>query len=160
MALTALQAAAYLHHLHFLTPDPDRLSGWYATVMDMERERVSSNIWMTTGPARQVIFSPGEAKKLSHAGFALRDVDSLRGLREAAVAAGLSATEAEVPLFHAGSFQVEDPDGNSIVFGLARAQAATPDKSIRGPIQHLTLATQDVQAIEDFYAGKLGFGVS
>jgi catechol 2,3-dioxygenase len=160
MALTALQASAYLHHLHFRTPDPNRLSEWYATVMNMDRKQLSADTWLTTGPARQVIFSPGAAKKLAHAGFAVRDACSLRGLRETAEAAGLSPIEVDVPLFRAGSFQVQDPDGNPIVFGLSQAQASSSGKPIRGPIQHLTLATRDVQAIEDFYAGKLGFGVS
>jgi catechol-2,3-dioxygenase len=35
-----------------------------------------------------------------------------------------------------------------------------PRNGLKGPIQHLTLATGDVGAIEGFYAGKLGFSVS
>jgi catechol 2,3-dioxygenase len=160
MSLTALQASAYLHHIHVLSPNPNRLANWYSEAMDMQVESLFDDLWLTRGPARQVLFSKGEAKKLAHAGFAVRDAESLRGLRERAAQMGLSPTSIETPLFLPDAFSVTDPDGNAIFFGLAKPQSVGTTKAIRGPIQHLTLATRDVQAIEDFYAGKLGFGVS
>jgi len=160
MSLTALQASAYLHHLHFQSPQPERLAAWYSGVMDMKEEALSPELWLTSGPARQVLFSKGEAKKLSHAGFAVRDAESLEGLRERAERFGLTPQSVDTPLFQPHAFGVTDPDGNAIYFGLAKSQMVRMMKVIRGPIQHLTLATRDVQAIEDFYAGRLGFGVS
>jgi catechol 2,3-dioxygenase-like lactoylglutathione lyase family enzyme len=160
MSLTALQASAYLHHLHFLSPAPARLADWYSHAMNMQVESLSGELWLARGPARKVLFSKGEAKKLAHAGFAVRDAESLRRLREHAVQMGLSPSSIETPLFLPGAFRVTDPDGNAIFFGLAKVHTGEAPKGIRGPIQHLTLATRDVQAIEDFYAGKLGFGVS
>jgi catechol-2,3-dioxygenase len=54
-----------------------------------------------------------------------------------------------------GAIAVTDPDGHVIVFGLAgRDEART---GIKGPIQHLTLASRDIKAFENFYVGKLGF---
>jgi len=160
MSLTALQASTYLHHLHFQSPAPKRLAEWYANAMDMEFQTLSEDVWLTSGPARQLIFSSGEAKKLAHAGFAVRDGESLKGLYERAEEMGLKPRSVAAQLFHAGAFAVTDPDGNEIIFGLAIPQAATKSKRIRGPVQHLTLASRDILAIEDFYAGKLGFGVS
>jgi catechol 2,3-dioxygenase len=160
MSLTALQASAYLHHIQLCSPAPEQLAEWYARAMDMKMETLSDDLWMTSGPARQVLFSRGDAKKLAHAGFAVRDAESLRGLRERAEAMGISPRTMDAALFQPGAFSVTDPDGNTIVFGLARSQDVRGLKGIRGPIQHLTLASMDIQAIEDFYAGKLGFGVS
>ena len=160
MSLTALQASAYLHHLHLQSPEPERLAKWYGKAMLMKVDALPDYGWLAAGPARQVIFSSGEAKKLAHAGFAVRDADSLAGLRARAAEMNLSPQSVEVPLFRAGAFGVTDPDGNSIFFGLAIPQPVDSTKAIRGPIQHLTLASRDLQAIEDFYAGKLGFGVS
>ena len=160
MTLSALQASAYLHHLHLRSPVPQRLAEWYSKAMDMQSESLPGDLWLTTGPARQVLFSSGDAKKLGHAGFAVRDAESLKGLRERAEKMGISPQSIETPLFQPGAFEVTDPDGNGIFFGLAKSQPVKITKAIRGPIQHLTLATRDVQAIEDFYAGKLGFGVS
>jgi catechol 2,3-dioxygenase len=160
MSLTALQASAYLHHIHLLSPNPSQLAGWYGNAMGMQVEPLSDDLWLAHGPARQVLFSKGESKKLAHAGFAVRDADSLQGFRERAEQMGLSPSSIETPLFLPGAFRVTDPDGNAILFGLAKPRAVGTTKAIRGPIQHLTLATRNVQAIEDFYAGKLGFGVS
>jgi catechol-2,3-dioxygenase len=160
MSLTALQASAYLHHIHLHSPVPEQLAKWYGSAMDMEVEALADAVWLTSGPGRQVLFSKGDAKKLAHAGFAVRDGESLDRLREHAEQAGISPRAVTTPLFQAGAFEVSDPDGNAIYFGLSLPRNVTPGKWIRGPIQHLTLATRDVQAIEGFYAGKLGFGVS
>ncbi len=160
MSLSALQVSAYLHHLHLHSPEPERLAEWYTRAMNMQVEAMQDDLWLASGPARQMLFSKGDAKKLGHAGFAVRDVESLQGLRERAEEMGLAPRSVETPLFQPGSFGVTDPDGNAIFFGLALSQEVRALKGIRGPIQHLTLASRDVQAIEDFYAGKLGFGVS
>lgn len=160
MSYTALQASAYLHHLHLHSPEPERLARWYGAVLKMEVESLPGGSWLATGPARQVIFSKGQAKKLAHAGFAVRDDEALRRLREHADKSGALPRPAETPLLKSGAFSVIDPDGNAVFFGLALSQEVREKKGLRGPIQHLTLATRDVQAIEDFYAGKLGFGVS
>lgn len=160
MSYTALQASAYLHHLHLHSPEPERLARWYGAVMKMEVESLSGGSWLVTGPARQVIFSKGQAKKLAHAGFAVRDDEALARLRDHADKNGALPRPAETPLLKSGAFSVIDPDGNAVFFGLALSQEVREKKGLRGPIQHLTLATRDVQAIEDFYAGKLGFGVS
>jgi catechol 2,3-dioxygenase len=105
------------------------------------------------------MFSHGPAKKLVHAGFAVRDGDALAGLQRHAEQSGLSPKSFSVPLFRDGAFSVVDPDGNVIAFGLAAVEEPIRHR-IRGPLQHLTLATRNVQAIEDFYSGKLGFGIS
>jgi len=160
MSLTALQASAYLHHLHFHSPAPERLAEWYGNAMDMELSTLPNDLWLTSGPARQLLFSKGEAKKLAYAGFAVRDAESLQGLRERAAQMGISPRDTTTPLFQPGAFGVTDPDGNAIFFGLAISHKPSKAKRIRGPVQHLTLASRDIQAIEDFYAGKLGFGVS
>jgi catechol 2,3-dioxygenase-like lactoylglutathione lyase family enzyme len=160
MSMPALQASAYLHHLHFSSPDPARLSSFYESAMDTISERQPDGRFLNRGPSRRLIFSQGVAKKLVHAGFAVRDAQALAGLRSFAETSELSPKPFEVPLFRAGAFSVVDPDDNVIVFGLAAAEQAVVGHRIRGPIQHLTLATRNVEAIEDFYAGKLGFGVS
>ena len=160
MPLSAMQASAYLHHIHMNSPEPQQLAEWYGRAMDMQVDPAGDGMWLATGPARQVLFSAGEAKKLAQAGFGVRDAESLAGLRERAEEMGLATRPVETPLFQPGAFGVTDPDGNEIVFGLSFPRPVTPGRRIRGPIQHLTLASRDIQAIEEFYADKLGFGVS
>jgi catechol-2,3-dioxygenase len=160
--LTTVQAGAYLHHLHLHTPDPARLASFYADVMDMAVVDLQSGprvgTFLLAGPGRRLILSDGPARTLGHAGFALRDQDGLDGLCARAEALGLAPAPVVTPLFGSGAFAVTDPDHNTIVFGLA--QPEPPRRGLRGPVQHLTLATKSVKAIEGFYAGKLGFAVA
>ncbi len=157
--MTALEASAYLHHIHLGSPAPQRLAAFYADAMAMEAADQPDGSRLVRGPGRRVLFSPGPAQKLLHAGFAVRDAKGLAALRARASRQALAPADADTALFKSGAFVVADPDGNKIIFGLAAEEPAAP-RRLRGPIQHLTLATRDVAAIEDFYAGKLGFGVS
>ncbi len=159
-----MQASAYLHHLQFRSPDPEVLARFYGKAMGMKVTELEKDLWLTVGPARRVLFSQGEARKLQYGAFAVRDAESLRGLEQRANEKKLDPKPASSAMFEAGAFAVVDPDGNEIHFGLA-ADRALPGEGLqvtglRGPIQHLTLASRDVDAIEDFYANKLGFGVS
>ena len=73
MSLTALQASAYLHHLHFYSPDPRRLAEFYASAMNMQIQPLDDGSLVASGPERRLLLSEGPAKKLAHAGFAVRD---------------------------------------------------------------------------------------
>ncbi|RAI40102.1 VOC family protein [Rhodoplanes roseus] len=158
--LSAVQAGAYLHHLHLTSPDPEKLAAFYADLMDMApvSSADSAESIVLAGPGRRLLLSRGPAKALGHAGFALRDRAGLDGLRVHARQNGLDLAPFATPPFGPDAFAVTDPDGNRIAFGLAAPEPART--GLRGPLQHLTLATRSVQAIEGFYAGKLGFAVS
>ena len=157
--LTTLKAGAYLHHIHLQSPDPERLASFYADALDMGVDRQGDGAFACSGPGRRLVISEGEAKKLAHGAFACRDREGLDDIRARAEAEGLEPKPVSTPLFAQDAFSVTDPDGNAIVFGLAAGDAASRP-GMKGPIQHLTLATHDVMAIEEFYAGKLGFAVS
>lgn len=100
----------------------------------------------------------GPAKGLGYGAFACRDRDGLDQIRDRAAAGGGEVLASPSVLFGDEAFAVRDPDGNLVVFGLDRPEPPRP--GLRGPIQHLTLATHDMEAIEAFYAGTLGFMVS
>jgi catechol-2,3-dioxygenase len=158
--LTAVQAGAYLHHLCLGSPDPTRLAEFYADVMDMAVERLSDKSYLTIGPRRALIFTSGTAKALSYAAFACRDRIGLQNLRGRAEMEGLQPEAYAGPLLEAGAFSVTDPDGNRIVFGITTLDRSAERRGMKAPLQHLTLATHDVDSIEAFYAGRLGFAVS
>ena len=104
---------------------------------------------------RRVLFARGEDKKLGFGAFACRDAAGLDAIRTKAAVEGLPILESPTPLFGPGAFGVNDPDGNLVLFGLGQAEA--PRTGLRGPIQHLTLASGDPVAIERFYVDQLGF---
>lgn len=155
---TALCAGAYLHHMQIHSGDPAALARFYADAMDMSARRLDSGDWLLEGPQRRVLFAEGADKALGFAAFACRDSQGLAAIRARVIAEAAEVVPSPSPLFGADAFGVRDPDGNIIVFGLGQPEA--PRKGLRGPLQHLTLATKDPDAIEQFYVGVLGFAVS
>lgn len=152
---TAVRAGAYLHHMQLQSRDPARLARFYADAMDMKARQLDGGDWLCEGPRRRLLVTQGEDKKLGFAGFGCRDADGLAEIRAGAEEGGVEILSSPSPLFGPGSFAVRDPDGNLIAFGLGKSEQ--PCTGLRGPLQHLTLATLDLVAIEDFYVNKLGF---
>ena len=157
MTLTAVKAAAYLHHLAATSPDPERLAKFYADTMDMTAAR-HGNGWLCTGPGRRMHFANGAALGLAHAGHGVRDPEALAELKAHAARQGLEPRPFATDLFNPGAFSVTDPDGNVVVYG--HAPEDPPRKGLRGPLQHVTYATQDIARFETFYTEKLGYAVS
>lgn len=166
MSLTAVRAGAYLHHIAFQSADPEQLAKFYANAMDMTVKQIDESTWHCSGPQRHFLAVKGESKQLAYAGLACRDQDGVDELKARAEKEGLTVHPAQGDFFLPRSFAVEDPDGNMIGFGVAKENSSVStangkaDNPTYGPLQHLTFATDDVQAFEDFYHGKLGFAVS
>ena len=155
---TTVCAGGYLHHMQLRSGDPETLARFYADTMDMALRRLDDGDWLCEGPMRRMIITAGDAKTLGFAAFGCRDTAGLAAIRAHAEAEGVAILPSPSPLFDYKAFAVRDPDGNAIVFGLGAAEP--PRGGLRGPIQHLTLATLSPEAIEDFYVRKLGFMTS
>ncbi|HUZ66057.1 MAG TPA: VOC family protein [Beijerinckiaceae bacterium] len=154
---SAVRAGAYLHHIQLESSDPARLADFYAQALDMTCTKLGAH-WLCEGPSRRILFAQGRDKSLGFGAFACRDAEALEEVRSQAQRHGVALSPSPSPLFQDEAFCVRDPDGNAIVMGVA-AQQVRP-KGLRGPIQHLTLATRDPKAIERFYVEALGFMVS
>ena len=152
---TAVSSGAYLHHMQVESPDPERLARFYADALDMPEVREAGEEWLCEGKQRRLLFVSGEGKKLGYCAFACRDSEGLEAIRVRAADSDVEILPSPSPLFQNHAFAVRDPDGNRIVFGLATDEPVRA--GLRGPLQHLTLATLDPVAIERFYVDKLGF---
>lgn len=148
-----------MHHIAFESSDPARLANFYRDAMDMDAEQIGEDEWHCQGPDRRLVVRRGTDKKLVYAGLACRDREGLDELRARATAEGIALQNSPSPYFADGAFAVRDPDGNLICFGLAKPEGAKR-KGLRGPTQHLTFASNDVEAFAGFYHGKLGFALS
>lgn len=153
----AIKAGAYLHHMALQSADPARMAVFYADAMNMD-VRQDAEIYVCEGPLRRMLFVPGESRRLDYVAFACRDEEGLEAVRNKVTSEGLNLLASPSPYFSDGAFAVRDSDDNVVVFGLAEQEA--PKRGIRGPLQHLTLASQEPDAIEDFYVNKLGFRTS
>lgn len=152
---TAVSAGAYLHHIQIESSDPARLAAFYADAMDMTARPLSDGEWICEGPLRRTLFTQGGDKRLGYASFACRDLAGLAAVRAQAELKRVAILPSPSPLFGDDAFAVRDPDGNLIVFGLAAQDE--PREGLRGPLQHLTLASPNPEALEQFYVEKLGF---
>jgi catechol 2,3-dioxygenase-like lactoylglutathione lyase family enzyme len=155
----ALGAGAYLHHLHLTSPDPSRLAAFYGDVMDMAVARTADGALLCRGAGRRLLITDGPPRQLAHAAFACNDEGTLAAIGERAARGRPGPTAADNALLR-DALAVVDPDGNRMLFGLAAGDTPDGEPRLKGPLQHLTLATSDVDAIERFYAGTLGFAVS
>ena len=155
MTVTAIQASAFTHHLHLASPDPERLAAFYARTMEMRAERQGDS-WHVRGPGRRLQVSRGEAGKLLHAGFGVRDAEGLAGLKAHAKANGVTVTDHAAPFFQPGAFAVTDPDGNLVVFGIGTAILGPPaDPAVpdRDRLDHRAFHAADGEVAE-FLAGQ------
>lgn len=154
---TAVEASAYLHHVRILSADPAALMNFYCGTMQMALMRQIGDDYYLSGPGRQLIIGKGPSKTLSRIAFAARDARGLQAIRGRAAEEGLAPRAHTSPLME-HAFAVTDPDGTEVVFGSALPAPALT--GIKGPLQHLALATKSIQPLVDFYHGKLGFAVS
>lgn len=158
-----MRPGAYLHHIQLRSPDPARMARFYADTLDMKAQQLTDGTWLCEGPARLVSFCEGDAG-LDRIGFACHDAESLAEFRRRVAVAGIAVEEPGTGMLGDGAFAVRDPHGNRVVFGLAPKRALTDpapvERTLRGPLQHITLIARDIEAIEAFYADVLGFLIS
>ena len=160
MSLTAVQADIFLHHLEIQSSNPERLANFYSNIMDMKIDKLSSDKFMCDGPSRKIIITKGENKTLSFAGMVCRNENNLNEFKEFLNQNELKLKEYNSELYKSGSFSVEDPDKNIICFGVLKDNSSSLLNGIHAPLQHLTFASEDVVAFENFYKNKLGFQVT
>lgn len=159
MPIGAAQVGFYLHHLALRTPSPEHLAGFYGSVMDMQTHRVSDAEWRCEGPNRKITLLDGPANTLARAAYACRGADAVAEFRGHIEGQGVAINPVDDPYFDDGCFAVSDPDGNEIVFGVAKPEVTQPD-GIAGALQHVVFASFDVEAFQTFYGDKLGFTLS
>jgi catechol 2,3-dioxygenase len=155
---TAVEASAYLHHLKILSSDPAALARFYCGAMQMSLTSQAGEEFHLAGPSRRLVIGKGVPRTLSRIAFATRDSRGLAALRERAEFEGLKPQPFKTTLIAGSCFAVTDPDGTEVVFGLATPGPHFP--GLKGPLQHLALASRSIQPIVDFYHGQLGFAVS
>jgi catechol 2,3-dioxygenase-like lactoylglutathione lyase family enzyme len=156
----AVCAGTFLHHLEIESRDPERLAAFYAKALQMEHVR-SGERHLCRGPDRLTLFKAGRDKTLGFAAFACRDADALAALRQHIESRGVELLPSPSPLFDERAFAVRDPEGNTLVFGLGNGEIALrPPGVLRGPLQHVTVNSTQMAAMEAFYTDRLGFALS
>tara|TARA_B100001996_G_scaffold179669_1_gene137214 strand:- start:11141 stop:11980 length:840 start_codon:yes stop_codon:yes gene_type:complete len=159
MKQTALLAGAYLHHLCFESPNPEKLSDFYGKIMQMKPQSIGANAWLCSGKNRQILIKEGMKNRLEFAAFSCRDEGGLDLLKERVKEEGIEVINLQPDLFQNDAISIVDQDGHNISFGLSKPNM-NAESVLNGPLQHLTFSTLNVEKFVDFYVGKLGFCIS
>ena len=149
---------ATLHHLAIASERPAALADFYAVALGMELSPQTHGI-LARGPSRSIVFVEGPAKSLGFAAYAVAKPAELVGLRRRCATHAVTVDECADPLFEDGAIRVVDPDGNSMVFGVARPDAA-PAHGLPARLQHVVVASTDAGRLSAFYQSVFGFVLS
>lgn len=125
------------------------------------------------GAAQRLVLREGPADDLAAIGLELADEAALGELRQRLARAGVDAAEGDGSLCAARRVSrllaFEDPEGTRVEAALSPQQASLPFASPHFPggfgseatgFGHAVLVARDLGAMERFYVGTLGFGVS
>jgi catechol 2,3-dioxygenase len=154
-----MEIGATLHHLQLLSPAPEACAQFYGRAYGMQIERLGSS-WLCDAPGRRLLLAEGSANQVGFAAFAFSDAPALDTYRRR-VAARTKVAPNRSPLFGPDAFTVTDPQGSTIVFGVATPSIdPSPASTPAARLQHLALRSTDPAALLLFYRDTLGFVVS
>ena len=150
-------APATLHHLHVTSDKPAALSQFYQQQFGVQA-LPSDGQHVLRGGARAFIISEGAPAALACAGFALRNSAELALLREKLGGNGLALTETANPLYQPGAFELADPQGRRLSFGVPQQAPGTDAEPAR--LQHTVFQTTQLDEVVRFYVEQIGFVIS
>ena len=151
---------AQLDHLRLDAADPAASVAFYRDVLGMAPCALPDGTTLMQGPGRRIVIGRGEDGAQPWSAFRVADPRQLEALRAHARGRGLEPLPSPSPVFGAEAFALRDPDGRLIAFGLPRAapEATTsPRAALPGRLQHVVVASAQLDAMLRFYRDALGF---
>ena len=107
-----------LDHICMETSSPHNMRSFYRDALGMQETELSGSSWLLEGPERRLVLTKGISKKLTFSSFRVVDNDKMILLRKHVEAEGHTVIEKSNDLFKQGAFELTDPDGNIICFGV------------------------------------------
>jgi catechol 2,3-dioxygenase len=156
---------AQLDHLTRESNQPETLVAFYRDALGMEPKLLSRGLWLLQGPGRRVLIQQGSRGAQPMNAFRLDTAARVQRLRDDLAARGVEILDCPTPLFVAG-FGVRDPDGRLVAFGVPDDSIAAPAASnlpaarLPGRLQHVVVATDNLERLVGFYQRDLGFVAS
>jgi len=153
-------------HLRLNSNNPLRMVDFYRDVMGMAPVQLDNDTYLLRGPGRKLVIGRGETGEHPYSAWRVAHADQLRTLREHALQAGLPIEPCPTPLFEQSGFAVRDPDGRLAVFGLPAGimppmpEIMLPAARLPARLQHVVVASTQLDAMRAFYQRQLGFVVS
>ena len=148
-----------LHHLSFLTENQNSMVDFYQNMMGMSKISHPNDDVILQAKNRIIHFAKGAKNTLNYAGYITPDIESLEKLRSRHRKAGLDLFKSPSPIFGDSAYAIKDPDGNRLVFGHS-VEKTKGESSMAGRMQHVVVASTNVEPLINFYADQVGFVIS
>lgn len=157
---------AQLDHFRLDTDRLDVLSCFYQTTLGMHAADLPDGTVLLRAPGRRLIIGKGVPRAQPYMAFRVQEPGQLHALRERLKGRGVALLASPTPALAEGAFAVRDPDGRLVVFGLPHAEYAdapmtdSPAARLTARLQHVVVASSDLEPMLRFYEEDLGFLVS
>ena len=158
---------AQLDHLRLDSDDPAMLADFYATAFGYHQKSLPDETYLLQGPGRRLIVGPGEPGARPYHGYRLQNRQQLEGVRDFLQGQGLNTEPSPSTIFQEDAVAVRDPDGWLSVFGLPRTDLPSQKVNnvpsavnLSGRLQHVVVATDNLQPMMNFYEKTLGYVAS
>lgn len=149
---------AHLHHLRYDSKDPEAMVRFHGQAFALDAREAAPDATLLTSGERRLLVGSGEPG-LPYYAFAFENRVHLDDYRAHVQAKGLNTTPSPSPLFAGGAFALHDPDGRQIVFGVPDEPAEIPG-ALPGRLQHVVVASTQLETMVRFYVDALGFLIS
>lgn len=167
MALDSPIWPAQLDHFRIDAPDPGALADFYCDAIGYEAVDLSTGEMLLLGHGRRLLIGKGDAHGRPYHGYRLQNRRQLDNVRSFLQGQGVNLMPNPSPVFEDDAVAVADPDGWVSVFGLGkrdlpalRAANNRPPMSLPGRLQHIVVATANLEHMIAFYEKTLGFSPS
>jgi len=158
---------AQLDHLRLNSDDPGMLANFYAAAFGYRSSPLEDGTRILQGPGRRIIIGPGAPGERPYHGYRLRDRRQLREVRDFLQGQGLNTEPSPSAIFEDDAVAVRDPDGWLNVYGLPRpdlpsqkAENTPSARTLSGRLQHVVVATNQLEPMMRFYEDVLGYVAS
>ncbi len=155
------QAALEFHldHVQILSESPAKLAQFYGAATQGTVKKLGDDLWCCKGPDRRMLVGSGQSNTLGFGAYVCADGVVLTALRDRIVQQGIEIQPASSPLFASReAFAVTDPDGNRIEFSTAETVPEIQSAPVlAGRLQHLVVASTNIDRLLPFYTEGLGF---
>ena len=158
---------AQLDHLRLNSDDPSMLADFYATAFGYRSASLADGTCLLQGPGRRIVVGAGQPGERPYHGYRLRDRGQLEDVRNFLQGLGLNTEPSPSVIFEDDAVAVRDPDGWLSVFGLPRMDLPSHPVdntrsavSLSGRLQHVVVATDNLEQMMAFYEDTLGYVAS
>lgn len=158
---------AQLDHLRLDSDDPAMLADFYATAFGYHQSSLPDDTYLLQGPGRRLIVGPGEPGARPYHGYRVQNRQQLEDVRDFLQGQGLNTEPSPSTIFQDDAVAVRDPDGWLSVFGLPRTDLPSQKinnvpsaVNLSGRLQHVVVATDNLQPMMNFYEKTLGYVAS